>query len=109
MTDTPGHHALIEKAIQEQVSNLEHFVARYLAATGARIEDTTLCQQADRETGIIRYWCEPKTFVMDDDISRDCMLYLKHRFEAHQVPPLVLPPDSVIADIVGYILRMARE
>jgi hypothetical protein len=39
----------------------ENFIAQYLSTTGARIEDTVLCQQSVINTGIVRYWCEPKS------------------------------------------------
>jgi hypothetical protein len=51
----------IEKIVREENAIKENFIARYLAATGAQIEDTVLCQQTDMETATIRYWCEPKS------------------------------------------------
>ena len=38
----------------------EDFIARYLAETGAKIDDTVLVEQMDINTSTIRYWCEPK-------------------------------------------------
>lgn len=49
----------VAKQIQIQLSNKEHFIARYLAATGAKIEDTVLIEQRC-SNGIIKFWCEPK-------------------------------------------------
>jgi hypothetical protein len=41
----------------------EHFIAQYLAATGARIEDTMLVEEhmGYSQAGgfTIHYWCEP--------------------------------------------------
>lgn len=38
----------------------EDFIARYLHATGSKAEDVILCEQHDINTGITKYWCEPK-------------------------------------------------
>lgn len=49
----------IDKAIKEQMAIKEHFIAQYLVATGARIEDTILIEQK-RDQFTTVYWCEPK-------------------------------------------------
>lgn len=49
----------IKEAIRERLAVKEHFIARYLDATGSKIEDTILVEkQVDQYTTI--YWCEPR-------------------------------------------------
>jgi hypothetical protein len=64
-----GHHsftpidtqALVPDIIKQQNAVKENFIAGYLAATGARIEDTVLCEQHSNDRTTIRYWCEPNS------------------------------------------------
>jgi hypothetical protein len=64
-----GHHSfmpsdmqvLVANAIKQQNAIKENFIARYLAATGARIEDTVLIEEHSDDGLRIRYWCEPKS------------------------------------------------
>ena len=57
----PSAAQIAAAALSQQRSRiLETFIAQYLADTGAKIEDTVLCEQYDMETGVMRHWCEPK-------------------------------------------------
>lgn len=51
---------IIRDAIGKQMAIKDHFVAQYLAATGAKIQDTVLCEQYDARDFTTRYWLEPK-------------------------------------------------
>jgi hypothetical protein len=51
----------VKRAVAAQMAIKEHFIAQYLAATGARIEDTQLVEQRLPNGTGFRYWCEPRT------------------------------------------------
>ncbi len=51
---------IVADLVAQQLAIKEHFVAQYLAATGAKIEDTVLCEQFAADGKTRRYWCEPR-------------------------------------------------
>lgn len=57
----PDLQAIVADVIKRQNAIKENFIARYLAATGARIEDTVLIEEHSDNGLRIRYWCEPKS------------------------------------------------
>ncbi len=50
--------ALTQEAISRHNKSREHFIAEYLKATGASIEDTVLVEQNMGDH--VRFWCQPK-------------------------------------------------
>jgi hypothetical protein len=48
-------------------------------------------------------WSEPS---LHDEAVRDGVAYLTRRFLAYKVPPVELPADSVIEDVVRYIIGL---
>jgi predicted trehalose synthase len=57
LSDDPiGEH--VARMVRQRDAIRERFIELYLAATGARIEDTVLVQQVHGDK--IKFWCEPK-------------------------------------------------
>lgn len=53
---------IIKEALTKQLNNKEHFIAQYLAATGADIRELVLCEQCVKSPDglIYKYWIEEK-------------------------------------------------
>ena len=49
----------VKSEIAKNVANQEHFIAQYLKATGARIQDTEMVMQYTSDGAI--YFCRPVT------------------------------------------------
>jgi hypothetical protein len=60
MSMTPPLDDPVKRTVEAQLAIKEHFIAQYLAKTGANIEDTMLVEQAQPDGRTILYWCEPK-------------------------------------------------
>jgi hypothetical protein len=62
--DELAHGVLSPQFITNHINALnavkEHFIARYLADTGAKIEDTQLVERHSADGLTVTLWCEPR-------------------------------------------------
>jgi hypothetical protein len=95
-----GHHSFtpnkaqplnpaIEKALQEAITKTiadrEHFIAQYLAETGASIAETKLVAQTSADGQRVEFWCEPKEGkkkLMKDMNSQECYEEMTKGYDA---------------------------
>lgn len=66
-------------------ANTEHFIERFLADTGARIEDCELCQQNDN--GVIRIWVRRRDSVNKDSNGGSFFGYGNSLEPRYSMPP----------------------
>lgn len=50
----------VQRIVRERMVMMENFITIYLSNTGAKIEDTIMCEQRSADSNTLTYWCEPK-------------------------------------------------
>jgi hypothetical protein len=60
-----GMDSEVQRMVAEKMAVREHFIARYLDATGARIQDTELVEEMSMDRRQIVFWCRPRGSNVD--------------------------------------------
>lgn len=92
----PSKDEIVQKELEKQLAIIENFIARYLAETGARVQDTTLVEQR-KDPLTTLYWCEPKPKI---DLSKS---------EAMSLSQSVVALVERVKEIQEDLLRLLQQ
>lgn len=72
-------------------------------------EDGTCNQTYQWNYEIIEQIHPADNMALEDESRRNCINYLKHKFTSWKRPAIELPAESVIEDVVDFILQQYKE